>query len=164
MRRSLIGGATALAFIGGLAGCGFRMRGSIPLHIESIYIEAPANSPIAQELARSIQSGSSTRIAADRASAAAVLEIIGESRERDLAAVDAQGRAREFRIRLRVAFRVRDAKGKELLGATTLNLGRDLFARDEQMLAREYEENQLYQDMLTDASQQILRRMAALNR
>jgi len=154
----------ALALSGGLVACGFRLRGSLPLPFESVYIEAPVNSPIAQELARNIRNGSTTRIADTKASAAAVIEIIGESRERDVAAVDAQGRAREYRVRLRVAFRVRDAKGKELLGATTLNLGRDLFARDEQMLAREYEETQLHQDMLIDASQQILRRLAALQR
>lgn len=163
-RRTLLGSLLALGLGGSLAACGFRMRGSLPLPFESVYIEAPANSPIAQELARNIRSGSTTRVADTRAAAAAVIEIIGETRERDVAAVDAQGRAREYRVRLRVAFRVRDAKGKDLLAATTLNLGRDLFARDEQMLAREYEEAQLYQDMLIDASQQILRRLAALAR
>jgi LPS-assembly lipoprotein len=163
-RRTLLGGLLALGLGGGLAACGFRLRGSQSLPFDSVYIEAPANSPIAQELARNIRSGSTTRVVEDKASAAAVIEIIGETRERDVAAVDAQGRAREYRVRLRVAFRVRDAKGKDLLGATTLNLGRDLFARDEQMLAREYEETQLYLDMLLDASQQILRRLSALQR
>jgi outer membrane lipopolysaccharide assembly protein LptE/RlpB len=34
--------------------------------------------------------------------------------------------------------------------------------REEQILAREYEETQLYQDMLIDVAQQILRRLAAI--
>ncbi len=91
-----------------------------------------------------------------------MIEIVGETRERDVLSVNAQGRAREFRLRLRVVFRVTDGKGRELLGPTPVVATRDLAMLEEQMLAREYEAEQLYGDMLFDVAQQMLRRIAAL--
>jgi LPS-assembly lipoprotein len=152
----------AFALSGGLAACGFRLRGTQQLPFDSVFIAAPPTSTVGPELARGIRNGTSTVVADDRAAAAAVIEILGESRERDVAAVDAQGRAREYRLRLRTSLRVVDRKGRELLGPTTVTVTRDLFAREEQLLAREYEEAQLYQDMLIDIGQQVLRRLSAL--
>lgn len=146
----------------GLTSCGFRLRGRQELPFESVFIAAPRNSPASTELAGAIRSGSSTRIVEDAASAQAVVEIVSETRERDVLSVNAQGRAREFRLRLRVVFRVHDGKGREYLGPTPVATTRDLAILEEQLLAREYEAEQLYQDMMHDVAQQMLRRMSAL--
>jgi LPS-assembly lipoprotein len=161
-RRSAIARLGALVLSGGLAACGFRLRGTQQLPFAAVFVEAPPTSAIGPELQRSIRNGTATRVVDDRAQANAVVEITGETRERDVLSVNAQGQAREFRSRLRVVFRVRDSKGREYLGPTTVTASRDLFAREEQLLAREYEEAQLYQDMLIDVAQQILRRLSAL--
>ena len=152
----------ALVLSGGLVACGFRLRGTQQLPFDSIFIAAPSNSTIGEELARSIRTGSSTRVVDDRAAAQAVLEIISEARERDVLSVNAQGRAREYRLRLRVVFRVQSGQGREYLGQTQVATTRDLASTEEQTLAREYEEAQLYQDMLVDVATQMLRRLAAL--
>jgi LPS-assembly lipoprotein len=158
-RRRLV---AALALGGGLAGCGFRLRGTQTLPFETVFIEAPRSSQLAVELARAIAGGSSTKVVDDRGAAQAQVEIRTETRELDVLSVNAQGRAREYRIRLRVVFRVQDGKGRELLGPTSIVAFRDLAVTEEQTLAREYEEAQLVQDMLIDVAQQILRRLAAL--
>jgi LPS-assembly lipoprotein len=152
----------AFVLSGVLVGCGFRLRGTQQLPFDSVYIEAPRAFAIGAELARSIGTGTSTRVVDDKAAAKAVIQIVTEARERDVLSVDAQGRAREYRSRLRVVFRVGDGKGREFVGPTTIVVARDLAVREEQMLAREYEEAQLYQDMLVDVAQQMLRRLAAL--
>jgi len=154
--------AAALALSTGLAACGFRLRGSQALPFETVFIEAPRSSQLAVELARSIGSGTSTKVVEDRGKAQAVVEIQSETRGLDVLSVNAQGRAREYRIPMRVVFRVHDNKGREYLGPTTINAYRDLAVTEEQTLAREYEEANLVQDMLIDVSQQILRRLAAL--
>ncbi len=151
-----------LALAGALAACGFRLRGTQTLPFDRVFIEAPTASPLAIELANAIRSGTATTVVPTAAQAQAVIHIVTEARERDVLSVDAEGRAREFRSRLRVVFRVSDGKAREHLGATPINAFRDLAAREEQLLAREYEEAQLYQDMLVDVAQQILRRLAAL--
>ena len=158
-RRRLL---AALLLSGGLVSCGFRMRGTQKLPFDSVFIAAPRASAIGAELAAAIRSGTSTDVVEDRAKAAAVVEIVSENRERDVLSVNAQGRAREFRLRLRVVFRVHDGKGRDYLGQTTVATTRDLAVLEEQMLAREYEAEQLYQDMTYDIAQQILRRMSAL--
>lgn len=152
----------ALVLSGGLVACGFRLRGSQELPFDSVFIAAPRNSLASTEVAGAIRSGSSTRVVDDIASAQAVIEIVSETRERDVLSVNAQGRAREFRLRLRVVFRVHDGKGREYLAPTPVATTRDLAMLEEQMLAREYEAEQLYQDMMYDLAQQMLRRMSAL--
>ena len=152
----------ALLLSGGLVSCGFRLRGTQQLPFDSVFIAAPHTSGIKPELASAIRSGTSTGVVDDRAKANAVIEIVSETRERDVLSVNAQGRAREYRLRLRVVFRVSDGKAREYLGQTTVATNRDLAVLEEQLLAREYEAEQLYQDMLYDLAQQILRRMSAL--
>jgi LPS-assembly lipoprotein len=152
----------ALLLSGGLASCGFRLRGTQQLPFDSVFIAASHASALKPELASAIRSGTSTSVLDDRAKASAVVEVVSETRERDVLSVNAQGRAREFRLRLRVAFRVHDGKGREYLGQTTVATTRDLAVLEEQLLAREYEAEQLYQDMLYDVAQQMLLRMSAL--
>ena len=152
----------ALLLPAGLVSCGFRLRGTQHLPFDSIFIAAPHSSAIRPELAGAIRSGTSTAVLDDRAKASAVIEIVSETRERDVLSVNAQGRAREYRLRLRVVFRVHDGKGREYLGQTPVATTRDLAVLEEQLLAREYEAEQLYQDMLYDVAQQMLRRMSAL--
>lgn len=151
-----------LALSGGLAACGFRLRGTQQLPFASVFVAAPATSALGIELARRIRSGTSTAVVDDRATAQAVVEVVGDAREREVLSVNAQGRAREYRLQLRVAFRVHDGKGREYLARTQISATRDLAVREEQLLAREYEEEQLYQDMLLDVVQQIMRRLSAL--
>ena len=146
----------------GLAACGFRLRGTQRLPFDSVFVAAAHSSALKPELESAIRSGTSTAVLDDRAKASAVVEIVSETRERDVLSVNAQGRAREFRLRLRVVFRVHDGKGRDYLAQTQVATSRDLAVLEEQLLAREYEAEQLYQDMLYDVAQQILRRMSAL--
>ncbi len=158
-RRRLI---AAVAFSSGLVACGFRLRGTQQLPFETVFIAAANNSPLGIELARSIRAGTSTRPVTDRAAAQAVVEIISEARSRDVLSVNAQGRVREYQLRLRTAFRVHDDKGREFIAPTALAVSRDLAVSEAQILARESEETQLYADMQIDLVQQMLRRLSSL--
>lgn len=164
LRRSLVAGLGAIALAGGLAACGFRLRGTQQLPFETVFIAAPTGSALGIELARNIRAGTTTRLATDRAAAQAVIEIINEARSRDVLSVNAQGRAREYRLWLRVAFRVHDGKGRDLIGPTALAASRDIAVSEAQILARESEEAQLYADAQIDLVQQMLRRLSALKR
>lgn len=163
-RRSVIARLGALALSGGLAACGFRLRGTQQLPFDTVFIAAPASSQLGIELASSIRAGTSTRLATDRAAAQAVVEISNETRSRDVLSVNAQGRAREYRLWSRAVFRVVDGKGGELIGPTPLAVSRDLAMTEGQFVARESEEVQLYADMQIDLVQQMMRRLAARKR
>ena len=161
-RRAAIAAVAALGLSAGLAACGFRLRGTQRLPFDTVFIAAPTSSPLGIELARSIRAGTATRLAADRATAQAVIEIVNESRSRDVLSVNAQGRAREYQLWLRMTFRVHDGKGREFIGPTTLAASRDLAISEAQILARESEEAQLFGDMQIDLVQQVLRRLSTL--
>ncbi len=151
----------ALALAGGLVGCGFKLRGSAQLPFDTIFLGFGPNSPFGTELARNIRAGTGTRVVDDRAQARAIFELLGETREREVLSVNAQGRAREIQLRLRIGFRVHDGKGREFIGPTQLAAQRDVAFNESQILAKEAEEALLFRDMQTDLVQQLLRRLSA---
>lgn len=155
-RRLLI----AALFAAPLAACGFRLRGARELPFATIYLSSGADTALGAELARNIRAGTSTAIVADRSKADAVLEILNERREREILSVNAQGRAREYTLRLRLSFRVHDGKGRDFIPLTELAVVRDISYNEAQVLAKESEESLLYRDMQSDIVQQILRRLA----
>lgn len=161
-RRAAIGRLFAvIAVSGGLSACGFRLRGERALPFDSIFLAFPPNSPLGADLSRSIRAGSRTQVVDDRAKAQAVLEVLGESREREVLAVNAQGKTREYQLRLRFAFRVHDGKGGEFVPVSTVAIQRDIAFNEAQVLAREAEEAVVFREMQADLVQQVLRRLAA---
>lgn len=144
-----------------LAACGFKLRGARELPFATIYLSSGTDTPLGAELARNIRAGTSTAVVTDRSKAEAVLEIVNERREREILSLNAQGRAREYTLRLRLSFRLHDGKGRELIPLTDLAVVRDISYNEAQVLAKESEEALLYRDMQSDIVQQILRRLAA---
>jgi LPS-assembly lipoprotein len=127
---------------------------------QSIYLPG-AQSGIALDLKRNIQAGTRARVVDDPKEAEAVLEFTEETRQKEILSLTGAGRVREFQLRYRVAFRVRDGKGGEYVPRSTIQLTRDVTFNDAEILAKEAEEQLLYRDMQTDMVQQIMRRLAA---
>ena len=144
-----------------LAACGFTLRGTQQLPFPSIALNFPPNSPLGIELARNIRTGTNTQIVADPGKAAAVFDLMGEMRDRQVLTLNAQGRAIQYLLRDRLQFRLRDAQGRDVIEPTELQVQRDISFNDSQRLSKESEEVLLYRDMQTDLVQQLLRRIAA---
>ncbi len=142
-----------------LSGCGFKLRGAVTLPFDSIYVQA-GPSPLVTQLKRAITAGSQTRIADKPGDAQAVLQIMGEAREKQILALSGGGRVREFELRYRVSYRLTDGKSAtEYIPPSEIVLRRELSYSDVEALAKESEEALLYRDMQTDAVQQLLRRL-----
>jgi LPS-assembly lipoprotein len=159
MRRRLL---VALAGAPFLAACGFKLRGSQTLPIEKIYLALPVNSPMGAEMSRLLRSSTNAQVVTDRKDAQAVFELLSETREREVLAINAQGRATEYQLRLRVRFRVTDTNAGELLGPTDLIARRDITFNESDLLAKESEESLLYRDMQSDLVRQMVNRLAAV--
>jgi LPS-assembly lipoprotein len=157
-------GARALALLAfaALAGCGFQLRGAQTLPFETIFVNAPPNSPLGSTLTRQIRAGTGTRPATDATQASAVLDILGETQTKEVLTLNAQGRAVEYRLVYRLRFRLHDGKGQEYIAPTELRAQRDISINDAQVLAKESEEALLFHDMQADLAQQMLRRVAAV--
>ena len=148
-----------------LSGCGFHLRGSngeANLPFRSIYLAVPDTSPLGVELKRNIRATGNTAIATDAKLADARLEVLSETRDREIQSLNSQGRIREYTLYYKLSFRVLGKSDAVLLPPTEIILKRDISFNESQVLAKESEEGLLYRDMQSDLVQQILRRLAAI--
>ena len=157
MRFLLLGMLSVL-----ISACGFQLRGVAKLPFETMYVEASYTSPVGNDLRRALKS-SNVRITNSAPEAQAVVQLLGETREKIILSLSGGGRVREYQLRMRVSFRVYGPNNKELLVPTELVLLRDLSYDDTQILAKESEEALLFRDIQNDAVQQIMRRVSAIN-
>lgn len=157
-RRSLLG---LLAL--GLAGCGFELRRAPELHFSSIALTGfRPRSPLADELRTSIDASTTTRVVEAPAQAQVVLEALGDVREKSVVASTTAGQVRDFQLRARFNFRLRNNADKELIPPTEIEQRRDLSYSETVALAKQQEEAFLYRAMQSDIVAQVMRQLAAL--
>jgi LPS-assembly lipoprotein len=139
-----------------LAACGFRLRGAPSFGFRSLYVQAPASSPLAGgDLTVLIEPAQLTQ-------AEAILDLLSERQERVVVGLNAAGQVRELQLRLRVHFRLRGQQGQEWIGDTELLQQRDISYNETIALSKEGEEALLFRNMQTDLVQQLMRRLAAV--
>ncbi len=143
------------------AACGFQLRGQAKLPFETLYVAIPETSPIGIDLRRNIVAGTNTRLVPTPAEAKAIFELVTEERSKAILSFDSAGQVREYQLRYRLAFRVRDGRGRDYLPRSEIRLTRDISYSSTQVLSKESEEQLLYREMQNDMVQQILRRLAA---
>jgi LPS-assembly lipoprotein len=158
----------ALWAVGGLAlipvaGCGFKPRGTAELPFKSLFVSVPPASQFGAELKRTIRVNGVT-IVEQRDAAEARFELQAELPEREITALSTSGRPREYQLRLRLRWQVRDAKDQELIPSTEMVLRRQITVLDVQGIVNPEEEQLLYADMRSDAVRQIVRRMSAVRK
>src|SRR5262249_18486006 len=127
MKRRPIFAAAAAAVL--LAGCGFQLRKAPDFVFDSIAVNAPSTSPLANELRRSLAADGRVRVlpqGADMAQARVVLDVPTELREKVVVGLNASGQVREFQLRSRIRFRLHTPDGKELIPETELLQQRDI--------------------------------------
>ena len=146
-----------------LAGCGFRLRGTADLPFQSLYVPN-ADSGIALDLKRNVQAGSQAKVVDDAKQAEAILVFSDETRAKEILSLTGTGRVREFQLRYRIGFRVHDGKGGEYVPQSVIQLTRDVTFNDSEILAKEAEEQLLFRDMENDMVQQVLRRLASVEK
>jgi LPS-assembly lipoprotein len=144
-----------------LVACGFQLRGSTELPFRTLWVGFSDASPLGTEFKRYIRSGTSTRLVEDATSAEARLQVLGESRDKEILSLNADGRVREYTLYYTFVFKVDDGKGRDFIPPTRITLKRDISVNENTQLAKEAEENLLYRDMQSDLVQQLLRRLAA---
>ena len=153
--------ASGLA-VSALAGCGFKLRAAQTMPFKTIAITPERGAGVASDMARYFSD-----ILVPVAPGAGgvlpdvILDITQELREKLVVGVNTSGQVREYQLRLRVFFKLRTPKGRELIPLTEIEQNRDISFNESVVLAKENEEALLYRDMQTDIAQQLLRRLAA---
>eukprot|EP01030_Chromulinospumella_sphaerica_P015665 gene15665-15480_t len=138
------------------------LRGKQNFAFETIAVTPEKGAAVASELSRYL--GSMVRPVAPAAGGAlpdVIVDILGETREKVIVALNASGQVREYQLRIKVRFRMRSSKGRDLIEPTDILQERDISFNESAVLAKEAEEALLYRDMQSDIVQQLLRRIAA---
>ena len=156
MTRTIRDVVLAMAILA-LSGCGFQLRGAYSLPYESIYL-ATGDSVIGAGLKRQIRA-SGTRVAETKDDAQVTFLPAGEMRDGVILSLSSAGRVREKRLRYRYAYRIVDAKGRDLVPQGYVELTRDISYADSATLAKTQEEDLLWRDMENDLIQQLMRRL-----
>jgi LPS-assembly lipoprotein len=157
-RRALLGGI-ALA----LAGCGFELRRAPELRFKTIALTGfKARSPVADELRTSLATSTTTVVVDSPAEAQVVLQALDEVSDKSVVASTSAAQVRDYQLRARFNFVLRNSAGKELIPATEILQTRDLSYSESVALAKEQEEGFLFRAMQRDIAAQVVRRLAAL--
>lgn len=152
----------ALAPIGAVTGCGFKLRQSADLPFATIYNGLPQGSGLATEFGRQIRIAGGTNLVANRPDADGAVLLVSENRDKEAVSFSPSGRPREYELRYRAVFRVTNRENVEVMPPTEILLRRYITTTDVELLAEQLEEEYLYREMQTDMVQQLMRRLAAV--
>jgi len=143
-----------------LSACGFQWRGAVtlPAGMERVYVQGDHASLLLREIRYALNEAGASVVNSPEPTAA-TLQIHGESRERRVLSIGADARAREYEVIYKVDFSVRGADGKPLVPRQNLELARDYSFNENDVLAKEREEQILNREMQSDAAHVILRRI-----
>lgn len=155
MRRLLV-----IVLVTLLAGCGFQLRGSYTLPWDTLYIGLPEFDALRAEIKRNVEASTRTKIVSDPKDAQASLIVVRNDNLRNILSLSAKGYVREIQLTRAFAYRLQDAKGKQIAMPGQILLQRDMTYDDELLLAKGSEETIIQRDMQTDLVQQLLRRLS----
>lgn len=146
-----------------LAACGFQLRGMTDLGFKTIYIQQARTTDTAliKELRRSLRSSGVTVVQTPE-EADIQLEIMDEKKEKNILSLSGTGTVSEFEVFFRANWRWRDSSDKLWSPPQSIDQRRDYAYSDAQALAKETEEQRLYDDMRREAAREIMRRLGAL--
>jgi LPS-assembly lipoprotein len=144
-----------------LASCGFQLRGDPAVGLKTLFVPGGG---VAQEIRRTLSSGP-TRVVASPKEAEAQLRILSENREKQVHTITGQGRVYEFELRLVVRYDMLVPGREAPVIAPTEMVARRLITYNEAApIAKEAEEQLLFQDMQLEAADRILRQVAVARR
>jgi len=152
-----------LAALLSLSACGLHLRGhdaaDKQFAFRSIYIQAPGETTFTKTLRRNLES---YQLAVQQVPGQSdlTLDVVYETTDKQITALNASGHVIEYLLRYRVSLRAYDRQQKDWLPASEIQLQRILPYDDTLVLAKQQEEQMLYDDMRLDAAQQVLRRLA----
>lgn len=142
-----------------IVACGFHLRDLADLSFNKIYINNQSLT-ISRDLNSSLKSNG-VKVVKEIEEAEIQVDMMNEGVEKRILSLGGGGTVREFELFYRVSFRVKSAS-EELWGPPQLvESRRDFSYLDSELLAKQAEEAQLYDDMRRDAVREILRRISA---
>lgn len=143
-----------------VAGCGFHLRGQLPLPEQLKVIAVTGTTQdFMDEMVDALEASGAEVV--DEAAARSVLELYDVQFNRNVRTIDTRGKVTGYNLRYDISYRVVDEEGQELRD-TTLSLRRDYNFEPEQVLQAEEEEESLRENMVEALVRRIMRQLVTI--
>jgi len=163
MRRRGVAIALALGVVALLGGCGFHVQGRVPLpaSLQSVWIETEdSQSDFAVDLKRALRA-SGANLATRREGASALLRIERDDLAERVLSVSGRNIPRELELTYTVQLAV-EGGGRTLIPSERFAVSRDQTFTEEQLLAKEREQEILRAALARDLVGVVMRRLSSL--
>lgn len=159
--KSFISAALVASMLS-LTACGYHLRGAvdIPEEMKSVYVEG-AGSQLQREMKQSLRY-SDGRLVGAPSQAGMVIKVLKDDMRRRVLALDSQGKAIEFELTYTVNYSLLDPQGKVLLKQQDLEIDREYFNSQQDILAKNNEEAVIRDEMYRQAVRSIISRARAI--
>ncbi|WP_031434892.1 LPS-assembly lipoprotein LptE [Methylomarinum vadi] len=159
--KSFISAALVASMLS-LTACGYHLRGAvdIPEEMKSVYVEG-AGSQLQREMKQSLRY-SDGRLVSSPSQAGMVIKVLKDDMRRRVLALDSQGKAIEFELTYTVNYSLLDPQGKVLLKQQDLEIDREYFNSQQDILAKNNEEAVIRDEMYRQAVRSIISRARAI--
>jgi len=163
-RRRWLGESAALLAAGVLSGCGFALRQAPKFSFSAINIMGLTNTNISRAIQRNLNAaGVQVQRGGGPLPVQAVMTIEADYRERVVTGQSSGGLVTELQLRTRFRYNITAPNGRILQESSELLIERDITFSETAAIAKAAEEQMLFQDMESDITQQVLRRLAAVH-
>lgn len=138
--------------------CGYQLRGSIdlPEGLKSIYLQG-ASAQLRKTIQKTLKS-SGGQLVENIEQAGLVVQIIKEKMDRRVLSLSSTGRASEYEIIYTLDYNLLDTEGKTLSKMQKIEINKNYFNNQEQVLGKDNEERVIKEEMYRRAVQTIVNR------
>lgn len=161
-RMAQWGASCGVLFLGA---CGFELRRPPQFAFKTLFLNNVTTNPFGVEMLSVLSQVQGLKILLDPRDldqADLIFDLNSVIREKVIIGRTSTGAIREFQLRIKILFKVRTPQGIEKIPESEMIQRRDISFNESAVLAKEMEEELLYQNMQTDLTYQILRRLAAI--
>lgn len=143
-----------------LTACGYHLRGDIdlPQGMENIYLEA-ASGALQQEMQKTLKS-SQVKLVSSPAEAGLVIKFAREDISSRIMSISTVGRANQFQLIYQLVFSIYEPSGKLLLADQNVNIKREYFNDQTDILGKSNEETVIRTEMYQQAVASIMGRIS----
>lgn len=141
-----------------VSACGYHLRGSIdlPEGLKSIFLQS-ASGQLHKTAKRTLKS-SGGQLVDNAKEAGIVVKIVREKMRRRVLSLSSTGRANEYELTFSLDFELLDAEGNSLAETQKVEISRDYFNDQEEILGKNNEEQVIREEMFRQAVQAIINR------
>jgi len=147
-----------------IGACGWHLRGSVDLSFDTIYIDGSANSEVGKRIKERLKRKKTVNVVSDPRDAGIRLKILNENLEKKHSIISSTGKVSEYELLLKLEYEITKSGADVDAVVDQLVVRRLMTYSDDNLVAKNSEEDSLIQDMYSEASRTLLVRVSALSR